>query len=329
MSDRFQFVKINNDCSSQRRVTSGVPQGSVLGPTLFIFFINDLPNVPETPMKIFADDTKVYKDINNDTDVETLQSAIDEMHKWTEKWLLKFNSDKCKILHLGKKNPRNEYFIGEGEERVPLEKSDLEKDLGVYIDMNLDFKNHISNTVKKAYYSCYKILKNFTFRDHTILVPLFKTLVRPILEYGNTVWNNGIKKYMNKIETVQRKFTKYIKGMHHMSYENRLRIIKLPSLEYRQLRGDLIQVFKIAKNFYDPISTESIFDFETSSRLRGHMYKINKQITNKTKYKNFFSNRIINSWNSLPNHIIDAKSINEFKNKIDLFYKDIIYCTSI
>ena len=97
---------------------------------------------------------------------------------------------------------------------------------------------------------------------------------------------------MNKIETVQRKFTKYIKGMHHMSYENRLRIIKLPSLEYRQLRGDLIQVFKIAKNFYDPISTESIFDFETSSRLRGHMYKINKQITNKTKYSaiaNFFT----------------------------------------
>ena len=105
----------------------------------------------------------------------------------------------------------------------------------------------------------YKILKNFTYRDANILVPLFKTLIRPILEYGNTIWANGIKKYKNLVENVQRKFTKYIKGLTNVPYEERLKSIKLPSLEFRLIRGDMIQVFKIANKYYDPMTTNSIF----------------------------------------------------------------------
>ena len=125
-------------------------------------------------------------------------------------------------------NPKNKYFIGSGDQRIPLEVTGLEKDLGVYIDPKLKFKNHIKNTVKKSSFTSYKILKNFTFRKANILVPLFKTLVRPILEYGNVIWANGIKKYMTKIENVQRKFTKHISGMSKLPYEERLRKIKLP-----------------------------------------------------------------------------------------------------
>ena len=198
-----------------------------------------------------------------------------------------------------------------------------------YVDGNLNFKDHIKNTVKKAYYACYKILRNFTFREHDILVPLFKSLVRPILEYGNVVWNNCIKKYMNKIENVQRKYTRYIKGLQNLTYEQRLKKIRLPSLEYRQIRGDLIQVFKITKNMYDPASTQSLFEYEKDNRLRGHMYKIHKQFTNKTKYINFFTNRIVTKWNSLPQTVVNANSINEFKNKIDLHFKDIMYKTDL
>ena len=112
--------------------------------------------------------------------------------------------------------------------------------------------------MKKASYSSYKILKNFTYKTPNILVPLFKTLVRPILEYGNSVWKNNLKKYMTKIENVQRKYTKHIKGMSNLPYEERLKKIKLPSLEFRQLRGDMIQVYKIANKFYDPSSTSTI-----------------------------------------------------------------------
>ena len=323
LSDRLQFVKINNSSSSNLKVTSGVPQGSVLGPTLFIFFINDLPNIStNTPVKIFADDTKVYKGIESEDDVKELQMAIDEMYQWTQKWLLNFNKEKCKILHLGKKNEKNEYFIGTGDQRIPLDETELEKDLGVYVDPNLDFKSHIKNTVKKANYTVYKMIKNFSFRDADILVPLFKSLVRPILEYGNSVWSVGIKKYMSKIENVQRKFTKYIRNLHNLTYEERLKKINLPSIEYRQFRGDQIQVFKIARGFYDTASTETIFEFKKDTRLRGHMYKINKRHVNKSKYKHFFSNRVINKWNSLPQDIVTSKTINEFKNKFDYYYKD-------
>ena len=291
LSNRSQYVKLNNASSSKLKVTSGVPQGSVLGPTLFIYFINDLPIVTnDTPIKIFADDTKVYNGINNDDNVKKLQEAIDSMFEWTQKWLLKFNKEKCKLLHIGKNNKKNKYFIGTGHQRINLDESDLEKDLGIYIDPNLDFKKHIKNTVKKSSFSSYKILKNFTFKKSNILVPLFKTLVRPILEYGNVIWANGIKKYMTKIENVQRRFTKHISGISKLPYEERLKKIKLPSLEYRQLRGDMIQVFKIAHNYYDNASVDNIFTFNKDSRLRGHNLKIIKKFTNKSKYQKFFTN---------------------------------------
>ena len=318
LSDRTQFVKINNSSSTNLKVSSGVPQGSVLGPTLFIYFINDLPNVNiNSNIKVFADDTKAYNGIKNQEDVKNLQNVIDEMFLWTQKWLLKFNKNKCKILHIGKKNPKNKYFIGTDDDKTELEVTELEKDLGIFIDPNLDFKKHIKTIVKKASYINYKILKNFTYRDSNILVPLFKTLARPILEYGNSVWANGLKKYKTLVENVQRKFTKHIKNLTNIPYEDRLKLIKLPSLEYRLIRGDMIQVYKIANNFYDPITTNSIFKFSSNTRLRGHNYKILKQNTNKTKFSNFFTNRVVNTWNKLPSNVVNAKTINEFKNLFD------------
>ena len=124
-----------------------------------------------------------------------------------------FNKEKCKILHLGKSNKNHEYFVGINNERIKLDTTDLEKDLGIHIDPDLNFKKHIKNIVRKASYSSYKILKNFTYRNPSVLIPLFKTLIRPILEYGNSIWYNGMKKYMTKIENVQRKYTKHVKRL--------------------------------------------------------------------------------------------------------------------
>ena len=149
------------------------------------------------------------------------------------------------------------------------------------------------------------------------------------MEYGNTVWYNGLRKCKDKIENVQRKLTKHIKGLRDTPYEDRLKIIKLPSMEYRQIRGDLIQVFKIAHNYYDPITTKSLFEFSDNQRLRGHNFKIIKQRANKSKYSHFFTNRIVNRWNKLPSSIVNASSINNFKNQLDAHYKNIMYSINI
>ena len=112
------------------------------------------------------------------------------MYNWTQTWLLKFNEKKCKVLHIEKDNKNFDYFIREESHKTKLEIPDVEKDLGVNIDPNLNFNNHTKLTVKKATAISYRILRNFTFRTPEVLIPLFKSLVRLILEYGNPVWNN-------------------------------------------------------------------------------------------------------------------------------------------
>ena len=190
LSCRTQYVKINDSKSACNNITSGVPQGSVLGPMLFIYFINDLPEICTVTTKIFADDTKAYTQIKSEEDHINLQNTIDNMHNWTEEWQLKFNETKCKILHQGDNNPQRSYFIGSEDSRIELEKTVIEKDLGVHGDPTLSFDSHIETIIKKASSKSAQILENFTYRSEKVLVPLFTTLVRPILEYANAAWNS-------------------------------------------------------------------------------------------------------------------------------------------
>ena len=329
LGNRSQFVKVNNAKSNQRPVTSGVPQGSVLGPTLFIYFINDLPLVSSVNTKIFADDTKAYSRIESENDKVNMQETIDKMYEWTQRWQLMFNETKCKVLHLGQNNEGHAYYIGNGNNRIRLEVTELEKDLGVYVDKHLNFEEHINKITSKAASKCARILKNFSYRNKEVLVPIFKTIIRPILEYANSTWCSGLKKNKAEIEKVQRIYTKNIYQVKHLSYEDRLKRLQLPSLEFRQFRGDLIQTYKIARNIYDQETVANLFSFSKSERLRGHRYKITKFYFNKVQYKHFFTNRVTNHWNNLPSHIVEADSLNSFKNKIDEHFKDIMYKTDL
>ena len=325
LHQRTQYVKINNNCSSESPVTSGVPQGSVLGPMLFIYFINDLPEACTVNTKVYADDTKAYLPIHSLEDRNKLQQSIDNMYQWSQTWQLNFNQAKCQILHIGENNPKYDYYIGQGATRTILNTTSLEKDLGVLVDCNLDFESHIDYVIKKASSKKAQILRNFTFRSKKVLIPLFKSLVRPILEYANSAWDSSLKSQINLIEGVQRKFTRHILEVKKLSYQERLRKLELPSLEYRRFRGDLIQAYKIAHEKYDKESTNSLLHFNPNPRLRGHCFKISKCYTNKKQYKHFFSNRIVNQWNSLPDDVVNSKTIDDFKNNIDKKYRDLMY----
>ena len=134
-----------------------------------------------------------------------------------------------------------------------------------------------------------------------------------------------LRKHINFIEDVQRRFTKRIIGIGDMDYEQRLVKLKLPSLEYRRCRGDMIETYKITHNLYDTVTTSKLFTFNKSV-TRGHPYKLTKFGTNTTLFREFFTNRVVNNWNSLPRAVVMSGSINSFKNALDRHWAEFMYC---
>ena len=161
------------------------------------------------------------------------------------------------------------------------------------------------------------------------MIPLFKALVRPILEYGNTVWCPHLRKHIDLLEGVQRRFTKRIIGTDGLTYEERLVYLRLPSLEYRRLRGDMIEVYKMCYHFYDPSIISKLLTFCDDNRTRGHRFKLYKKDTNTKIAQNFFSNRVTNAWNNLPEETVNARSLNSFKNAVDRFFQNKMYSVNL
>ena len=329
LTDRTQYVSLDGVKSDTIPVTSGVPQGSVLGPTLFIYYINDLPDVVDTLLKIFADDTKNYSKVVDDSDRLMMQTNCDNLVQWSIDWLLGFNCDKCNVLHLGKNNPRYTYTIKNNDKITIMKETKCEKDLGVHIDPELNFNEHILKQTQKARSLSGMIMRTFVNKTRTILVPIYKALIRPVVEYGNPVWCPYLRKDIDQIEKIQRDFTRNIIGMKDLDYEERLKLLRLPSLEYRRIRGDMIEVYKILNNLYDSLTTNSLLTSDNNNITRGHNFKLQKGSFNTTKYKYFFTNRVVNLWNKLSDKVVNAPSLNVFKNNLDAFMNAHIYSINL
>ena len=154
---------------------------------------------------------------------------------------------------------------------------------------------------------------------------LFTSRVRPILEYGNVIWNPRLIRDIDAVERVQRRATKTVPGISTMSYSDRLRTLRLPSLVYRRARGDMIETYKFLHNVYD-LNNEWLRR-DPSTRTRGHSLKLEKRRCQTTMRQHCFSNRVINNWNSLPESIISAPTVNSFKSKLDQHWYNHIYST--
>ena len=338
LTDRTQQVIINGAASDEARVTSGIPQGSVLGPLLFVMYINDLPNHVQNEVRIFADDTKIFKEVdekgkqgdpyNNEAIMKTacpLQEDLDRLFDWSNTWLLKFHPEKCCTMRIGRSTEDNLYTVKginhKGEtSRHPLSSTDAEKDLGVIIDKNLSFKNHIAQATAKANRTLGVIRRSFDYlTDHTFIM-LYKSMVRPMLEYGQSVWQPSQKMLRQEVEDVQRRATKMIAKLKDLPYSQRLAILQLPSLEHRRKRGDMIEVFKFQSGLYK--TDRPVFNTHSGRDTRGHCKKLNKDRCTKEIRRTFFSQRIISAWNSLPESVVTAPTVNAFKNRFDAHWKN-------
>ncbi len=278
LSNRKQRVKIKGCTSDWMEVLSGVPQGSVLGPLLFIIYINDIVDTLGCHCYLYADDMKLYKIIQSNDDCISLQSDMDRVVEWSSDWKIKLNFAKCKVIRLnGNENMGMPvYSIGENSLAQELKKTDSEKDLGITIDSQLNFDNHIAETINKANRILGLIKRNFKDLNYSSFCAIYKALVRSHLEYGQSVWSPYKLKHIAALEAVQRRATHILPSLRNLSYAERLRKLSLPTLTYRRIRGDMIELYKIVHGIYSADACPKL-EFNTLSKTRGHSYKLFKR----------------------------------------------------
>ena len=272
---------------------------------------------------LYADDAKIYKVIESIMDSRELQVALDNVNEWSDKWLLKLNASKCKSLTVSgcKSTIVTNYSVATAAGRQDLERVNNIKDVGVIIDEKLCFRDHINEKVNKAYMMLGIIKRNFKFLEKEAFKNLYKAMVRSHLEYAQSSWSPRYKKDIELIEKVQKRATKLVAICKNKPYEDRLRILDLPTLKFRRIRGDMIEAYKIVTGIYD-IEAAPALEMSSTTMTRGSERKLSKVRCRTELRKHFFTQRITDIWNSLPSDVRNSSTLNLFKSALDRFWKN-------
>ena len=315
LDGRCQRVVVDNCLSGWRPVTSGVPQGSVLGPLLFVIYINDLDDGVVNWISKYADDTKVGGVVDNGVGFQSLQGDLCRLEEWAERWQMEFNAEKCEVLHFGRNNPNRTYRVNGRALRNAVE----QRDLGITVHSSLKVESHVDRVVKKAFGMLAFINQSIEYKSWEVMLKLYKALVRTNVEYCVQFWSPNYRKDINKLERVQRRFTRMLPGFRHLSYRERLNKLGLYSLERRRLRGDLIEVFKILRGI-DRVDVNRLFPLRVGEiQTRGHDLRVRGQKFKGNTRGYFFTQRVISVWNELPVDVVEASSVVSFKVKLDRY----------
>ena len=330
LSHRTMNVALGGSKSSPKTVLSGVPQGSVLGPLLFIIFINYLVSSLTCEFMIFADDLKLYLNWPKSWSqspaigLEHLQRNIDILAKTAASWGLQFSPQKCVNLRFQRPTVRvfDETFYTLNE--APISLVSKHRDLGLTVDISLRFHEHARETTNKAGGVVSNLLKATVCREPEFMKKLLITDIRPILDFASPLWNLGYEGDMKQAEAVQRRWTRQINGFENISYKERLIKLELFSLQGRFIRADLIQCWKIF-NGESVIAPEDLFRMCPDRRTRGHRFKIQPQLCSIEARKRFFTNRVVKYWNQLPDVAVAAPSVDIFKSMIYKHCYNLLY----
>ena len=245
LSGRTQRTVLYGECSDWADVTSGVPQGSVLGPLAFIIFINDLDAhaLLITIMNKFADDTKCGQVVKSPGDVSTLQQCLNDLVDWANKWGMAFNVQKCKVMHVGRTNPKSTYSMN----GVNLTTTEAERDIGVKVHHSLRPSLQCSEAAQRGNAVLGQISRSFHYRDRKTFIQLYKQYVRPHLEFAVPAWSPWTQGDIHTLERVQQRAVKMVSGLQGPTYEDKLRELQLLSLADRRTQYDLMQNYKFIR----------------------------------------------------------------------------------
>ena len=311
---RKQRVVLNGVKSDWKDVVSGVPQGSVLGPLLFLIYINDLDVGVNSKISKFADDTKIASTVQSPHENYKIQKDLDRLVAWAETWQMEFNPQKCKVMHIGKDN-RNFSYDMEG---CWLETVEEEKDLGVVVDKKMKFSKQCLEARNRANRTLGFINRNVSYKSKEVVRSLYNAYVRPHLEYCIQAWSPHYKQDINMLEAVQRRATRMIPSLRRLEYTDRLKELNMFSFERRCIRGDMIELYKMFSDS-DYLDVGTFFNLQGDNRIRGHNRKIRKQSCRLDIRKYFFSHRVVDFWNALPEEIVCSSSLSAFKKRLDKF----------
>lgn len=324
LSNRSFQVKVSNSFSRSFPVHSGVPQGSILGPLLFQIFINDVLLNTTSSSLIFADDIKIWRVINSPSDCLALQNDLNAISLNLNHIFLNINPLKCVHLPISRHKPPFHVYTLNG---VPLSLSLVHSDLGTLISSNLNPRANSIKVCNKATKLVYLIKRVFGRLKPTPFLLIFKTLIRPILDFHMQAFPPSTKFQCGLFERVQRRATKLVRGLHSLNYSSRLLTLNLHSLAYRRFRGDLLFLKKIFLLPNHPckhlLNTSDLLHLRRHSECLKHQWARTKARTS-----SFFV-RTVGPWNSLPQDIISSSSLPVFKHNLDSHFLHISFSDSM
>ncbi len=327
-------VVVEGEASQEVSVESGVPQGTVLGPLLFLCYINDLPDSVTSTIRLFADDCLLYRVIRSRTDHNALQKDLSSLNKWASEWGMKFNAKKCYVLSVNTKS--SQYYE---LDNTILEEVQSSPYLGVQVSNDLSFNAHTSTISSKASSILGFLKRNLQHTPSHLRRTAYLSLVRSTLEYAATVWDPYTQKQIDSLEKVQRQAARFIAK----DYRSRspgcvtkmLKKYELPSLQQRRKELRLSLLYKISEGLIPAIPPEDYLqkvenkrkirakkmtDFVSCNIVDKHQqcnsrcYLVPR--ANKLPYKNSFFVRTIQDWNSLDDDTVSAGTLAAFKAKL-------------
>ena len=312
-----QKVMVEGAVSESRPVISGVPQGTVLGPLLFLIYINDIDNKISsgTKIRLFADDSLLYRTIKTDEDSAILQNDLNQLQEWEKTWKMEFHPHKCQLIRITNKvKPiSNNYAI----HNITLQETASAKYLGIFIDNKLKWKEQYNYIIKKANNIIAFLQRNINSCPASVKSQCFQTLVRPVLEYGCAVWDPHHQIDIERIEKVQKRAARFATGNYVREEGNtkiNMEILQWKPLEERRAIIKLNLLFKANHNEIH-LPTNPLIRNMSRTR-RGHTnYAIPSSSVDSHLYS-FYPN-VIRLWNSLPTSCKSQNSTDAFKQCLD------------